>query len=246
MQLAASPAVQLVIIDGKGSHDYADWADRAWMYTGDELPAAAAVLEDVHALMRSRFGFVLGQTGYRNAWHAGPSPAFPLIVTVIDECHGFFDLELAKADRSADKHIRTCRALAGQLVKKGRSVMMLTVLLTQKQTGDAIPTAIRDNAAIGLSFAVRTKEAAVAASVTTSASTRRTARPPCRTRPTSAWRPRACAPAMTRSSGSGCRRYHRTRPPTVPRRRRTCARTRCCPASARSRPPTSPRPEPGS
>ena len=39
---------------------------------------------------------------------------------------------------------------------------MLTILITQKQTSDAIPTAIRDNCGFGVSFAVRTKDAAVA------------------------------------------------------------------------------------
>jgi S-DNA-T family DNA segregation ATPase FtsK/SpoIIIE len=39
---------------------------------------------------------------------------------------------------------------------------MVTVLITQKQTSDAIPTAIRDNCRYGLSFAVKTKDAAVA------------------------------------------------------------------------------------
>jgi S-DNA-T family DNA segregation ATPase FtsK/SpoIIIE len=48
-------------------------------------------------------------------------------------------------------------------VKKGRSVGMVTVLATQKSTGDAIPTAIRDVCPVALSFAQRTDEAAVAA-----------------------------------------------------------------------------------
>jgi S-DNA-T family DNA segregation ATPase FtsK/SpoIIIE len=161
MQLADRP-VQFVFIDGKGGGDYADWADRAWIWTGDELPAAAAALEDAHALMRSRFGTVLEQTGHRNAWRRGPTEDFPLIVIVIDECHSFFDLEAVKGDKDAEAHVRTCRTLAGQLVKKGRSVLMLTILITQKQTGDAIPTAIRDNCGFGVSFAVKTKDAAVA------------------------------------------------------------------------------------
>ena len=125
--------------------------------------AAAAALEDAHSLMRSRFGTVLEQTGHRNAWRAGPTERFPLVVVVIDECHTFFDLDGVKGDQQAPRrHVRTCRTLAGQLVKKGRSVLMLTILITQKQTSDAIPTAIRDNCGFGVSFAVKTKDAAVA------------------------------------------------------------------------------------
>jgi DNA segregation ATPase FtsK/SpoIIIE, S-DNA-T family len=161
-QLARLPVV-FVFIDGKGGGDYADWHPRAWLNTGDSLADAAGALEDVHALMRSRFSAVEQITGHRNAWHAGPSADFPLIVTVIDECHTFFDLDAVKGQRDAEALVRSCRALTGQLVKKGRSVLMLTVLLTQKQTADAIPTAIRDNCGLGLSYAVRTREAAVAA-----------------------------------------------------------------------------------
>jgi DNA segregation ATPase FtsK/SpoIIIE, S-DNA-T family len=162
MQLAPSGAVQFVFIDGKGGLEYDDWRDRAWLHTGDQLPAAAATFEDVHSLMRSRFPVVLEQTGYRNAWNRGPTPEFPLIVTVVDECHTFFDLEGVKGDRDAERQVRVCRSLAGQLVRKGRSVLMLTIFITQKQTGDAIPTFIRDNCGFGLCFAVKTKEAAVA------------------------------------------------------------------------------------
>lgn len=160
-QLARLPVV-FVFIDGKGGGDYADWHPRAWLNAGDNLADAAGVLEDVHALMRTRFGVVEQVTGHRNAWHLGPTPAFPLIVLVIDECHTFFDLEAVKGQRDAEALVRSCRALTGQLVKKGRSVLMLTILLTQKQTADAIPTAIRDNCGLGLSYAVKTREAAVA------------------------------------------------------------------------------------
>jgi S-DNA-T family DNA segregation ATPase FtsK/SpoIIIE len=161
-QLAALPAA-FVFIDGKGGGDYADWTDRAWLHTGDDLADAAGALEDVHALMRHRFGTVMAATGHRNAWHPGPSAGFPLVVTVIDECHTFFDLDAVKGHRDTEATVRACRALTGQLVKKGRSVLMLTILITQKQTADAIPTAIRDNCGLGLSFAVKTREAAVAA-----------------------------------------------------------------------------------
>jgi DNA segregation ATPase FtsK/SpoIIIE, S-DNA-T family len=161
MQLAGLP-VQFVFIDGKGGGDYADWSERAWLSTGDDLAGAAEVLEDVHELMRRRFGTVLDVTGHRNAWRAPITDQFPIVVVVIDECHTFFDLDGAKGDREAEAYVRTCRTLAGQLVKKGRSVLVITVLITQKQTSDAIPTAIRDNCAYGLSFAVKTKDAAVA------------------------------------------------------------------------------------
>jgi S-DNA-T family DNA segregation ATPase FtsK/SpoIIIE len=161
-QLAGLDCVQFVIIDGKGGGDYEDWRDRAFIFVGDELPAAAVALEDTHGLMRSRLGSVLERTGHKNAWRAGPSPAFPLIVTVIDECHTFFDLDGVKGRQADEKLVRACRTLTGQLVRKGRSVLFLTVLVTQKQTSDAIPTFLRDNCRPGFSFAVKTRDAAVA------------------------------------------------------------------------------------
>ena len=161
-QLADNPAVQFVFIDGKGGGDYSAWEDRAWIFTGDELPGAANALEDVHSLMRLRLA-AAGQDGNpRNRWHVGPTPECPLIITVLDECHTFFDLEAVKGVREAEAQVRACRSLTGQLVRKGRSVLFLTILITQKQTSDAVPTAIRDNCRYGLSFAVKTKEASVA------------------------------------------------------------------------------------
>ncbi len=158
MHLAGLDCVQLVIIDGKGAADYSDWAHRAWIYTADDLGDAVAALEDVHALMRSRFA-----AGCRNLWRTGPTKDQPLVVTVVDECHTFLDLDAVKGQQQAEKQVRACRALGGQLVRKGRAALLLSVFLTQKQTGDSIPTAIRDNCGLGLSFAARTKEAAVAA-----------------------------------------------------------------------------------
>lgn len=156
MQLATSPAVQFAIIDGKGAADLTDWQPRSWLFSGDELPAAATALEDVHSLMRSRFA-----AGCRNLWHTGPTVDTPLIVVVVDECHGFLDLEAVKGDKQAEQHVRTCRAMGGQLVRKGRAALILSVFLTQKPTGDSIPTFIRDNCGLGLSFAAKTTEAAV-------------------------------------------------------------------------------------
>jgi S-DNA-T family DNA segregation ATPase FtsK/SpoIIIE len=163
MQLAGLDCVQFAVVDGKGSSDYRYWEDRAFISTGDELPAAAAALEDVHALMRTRLATVLEQTGRRNAWHQGPTPEFPLVLTVIDEAHSFYDEQAVKGNREAEQQVRACRALTGQLVKKGRSVMMLTVLATQKADGQAVPTFIRDQCRYSLSFATKTREASVCA-----------------------------------------------------------------------------------
>ena len=162
MQLAGSGAVQFVFIDGKGGGDYRDWTPRAWLSCGDELDDAASTLEQVHSVMRDRLRAIGTGSGPRNRWHAGPTPDYPLIVTVVDECHTFFDLDAVKGDKQADLQTRACRHLTAQLVKKGRSVLFLTLLITQKGTSDAVPTAIRDLCGLGLAFATTTTAAAVA------------------------------------------------------------------------------------
>ena len=156
--------LKLTVIDGKGSFDYDDIADRCWISTGDDLLGAAAALERAHGEMRSRLGSVLDLTGgYRNAWHVGPTKAMPLQLTIIDEAHTFYDLEGNKGDREAEAAIRACRMHTTQLVKKGRSVLCVTVIVTQKQTSDAVPTSIRDVCGAGFSFACRSREGSVSA-----------------------------------------------------------------------------------
>ncbi len=49
-----------------------------------------------------------------------------------------------------------------ELIRKGRNVGVQVILATQKATADAIPTKIRDNCQVAVSFAQRTSEAATA------------------------------------------------------------------------------------
>jgi S-DNA-T family DNA segregation ATPase FtsK/SpoIIIE len=163
VQLASSPAVQLYVLDGKGGADWAPWQDRAIGYAGDDLDAAAAVLGDVHDRMRSRLAIVQTVLGTRNAWRRGPSPSWPLLWVVVDECHAYLDLDSAKAaGREAEQRVRECRALLGQLLRKGRSVLVHTTLIAQKATGTSIPTDLRDLAGLRCCFGVATTEAGVA------------------------------------------------------------------------------------
>ena len=161
-QWAPSPAVQFALADGKGSADHDDWHARAWLHCGDELAAAVELLEDVHAEMRRRLRVVLEVTGYRNAWHMGPTADWPMLVTLLDECQQYLDIASYKGDKDAEALARRCVALTAELIRKGRSVLMVTILATQKPTSDSLPTPIRDNAGISLCFGVKTIDAAVA------------------------------------------------------------------------------------
>ncbi len=97
--------------------------------------------------------------GTANAWREGPCDDWPLVVIVVDECHTYVQTGRRQFRDVAEENAWHLE----QLVKKGRSVAMLTVLITQKQTGDAIPTAVRDVCQFALSYACRTDDAAVAA-----------------------------------------------------------------------------------
>ena len=73
-QLAPSPAVQFVLVDGKGGPDYDRLVPRAWLATKDDLTDVRDVLRRVHRLMVDRQGAIAQVLGVTDAWHLGPSP----------------------------------------------------------------------------------------------------------------------------------------------------------------------------
>ncbi len=167
--LAPSPAVQFAVLDGKVTDaeegDYADIVRRCFAFVGDDLAEANDLFKRLVDLRRRRSSSIRSLLGRTNMWHGGPTLAWPLVVVVIDEAHTYF-----RDYKGADQQTKRLAALAAEnarlvedLVKKGRSVGLVVVLATQKATGDAIPTFIRDVCPVGLSFAQKTADAAVAA-----------------------------------------------------------------------------------
>jgi S-DNA-T family DNA segregation ATPase FtsK/SpoIIIE len=167
--LAPSPAVQFVGFDGKVSRaeegDYADLVKRMFAFCGDDLDEANRLFKRLVELRRRRSSVIRDVLGVKNMWHVGPSRLWPLTVVIVDEAHTFF-----REYKGSDPETKRLAALTAEnarlvedLVKKGRSVGILSVLISQKTTGDAIPTFIRDVCPVGLSFAQKTVEAAVAA-----------------------------------------------------------------------------------
>jgi DNA segregation ATPase FtsK/SpoIIIE, S-DNA-T family len=239
-RLAPSPAVQLAVVDGKGGADYEDLTGRFFAWTGDDPRAANALFRRLYELRRQRAASIRSVLGVKNLWHVGPSTRWPLVLLVIDEAHTFF--AEVKGDKDVIALTTENRRLVEDIVKKGRSVGICTLLATQKSTGDAIPTAIRDVCPVALSFAQRTDEAAVAALGGTSGSTRRPTRWRSRTRPTSGWRRWSCRAGR---ASSACGRRTSAMPgwrPSAPARpgsratHSSCCRTRLawrtsCPAS---------------
>ncbi|MCF3146662.1 FtsK/SpoIIIE domain-containing protein [Streptomyces platensis] len=166
---APSPAVQFVTVDGKVSTaregDYAHLSKRMYDFAGDDLCQANAIFKRLVNLRSDRSSSIESALGVINLWEVGPSEDWPLIVLIIDEAHTYF-----AEQKGSDKETKALSALAAEntrlvadLVKKGRSVGIIVILITQKPTGDALPTVIRDVCPVGLSFAQKTIEGAVAA-----------------------------------------------------------------------------------
>jgi S-DNA-T family DNA segregation ATPase FtsK/SpoIIIE len=164
-QLAPSPAVQFVLVDGKGGPDYDRLFPRAWLSAKDGLNDVRDVLRRVHRLMVDRQASIAQVLGVTDAWHVGPSPSWPLVVVVIDEAHTFFHERKGTSPevKAHNALVAELSRLVEELVRKGRNVAIQVMLLTQRATGDAIPTRIRDNCQVAISFATRTVDGAVAA-----------------------------------------------------------------------------------
>jgi DNA segregation ATPase FtsK/SpoIIIE, S-DNA-T family len=164
-QLAPSPAVQFVLIDGKGGPDYDHLFPRAWLSAKDDLGRVRDVLRQVHRLMVDRQGAIAQVLGVTDAWHLGPSPSWPLAVVVIDEAHTFFHERKGTSPevKAHNALVAELSRLVEELIRKGRNVAIQVMLLTQRATGDAVPTRIRDNCQVAISFATRTVDGAVAA-----------------------------------------------------------------------------------
>jgi DNA segregation ATPase FtsK/SpoIIIE, S-DNA-T family len=164
-QLAPSPAVQFVLIDGKGGPDYNRLIPRAWLSAKDDLDQVRDVLRRVHRLMLDRQATIAQVLGVTDAWHLGPSPSWPLVLVVIDEAHTFFHERKGTSPevKAHNALVAELSRLVEGLIRKGRNVAIQVMLLTQRATGDAIPTRIRDNCQVAISFATRTVDGAVAA-----------------------------------------------------------------------------------
>jgi S-DNA-T family DNA segregation ATPase FtsK/SpoIIIE len=163
-QLAPSPAVQFVLVDGKGGPDYDRLVTRAWLSAKDDLNDVRHVLRQVHRLMVDRQASIAQVLGVTDAWHLGPSPSWPLVVVVIDEAHTFFHERKGTSPevKAHNALVAELSRLVEELIRKGRNVAIQVMLLTQRATGDAIPTRIRDNCQVAISFATRTVDGAVA------------------------------------------------------------------------------------
>src|SRR5512132_3686902 len=135
-QLAPSPAVQFVLVDGKGGPDYHQLVPRAWLHAKDDLNEVRDVLRQVHRLMADRQASIAQVLGVTDAWHIGPSPSWPLVVVVIDEAHTFFHERKGTSPevKAHNALVAELSRLVEELIRKGRNVAIQVMLLTQRAT----------------------------------------------------------------------------------------------------------------
>ena len=219
-QLTTTPAAQFALLDGKDGGDQEPWHDRAWRHAGDQLADALDVLEDAARRdapppsTRSPTCAASATPGTPpdpprtcRCWSPSSTSARPTSTS-----------PSTKATAPLEGLTRRCIALTGELIRKGRSVLCLTILATQKTTGDSIPTSLRDNSGLAVSFALKTTESSVAA---LGDAIREypgyQPDPPARdTRTASAPPSPPSPPAPTRSPGSASPRSPNTGPPNAP------------------------------
>ncbi|MFE7180408.1 hypothetical protein, partial [Bacillus cereus] len=163
--LARRPEVQFAVFDGKTSDPrYGDWGEvgqRAMFIVGDNPETAHQRLTELVRLIKDRPSQLVAERGTHKFWKAGPTVTIPLVLVLMDECHNYID---AAGLKGKDKElIEANQRLMRTVAKEGRGLGVIPVVGTQKQTSDAIPTAVRDNLEVGVCFATFTIDGAEAA-----------------------------------------------------------------------------------
>ncbi len=161
--LIQNPAVQYVVIDGKGGTDWSWIEPRASIFLAEDedLDTVADVIETVHEVMRHRLQTQKDVRGNSNFWNLPIVAEHPVIVLLVDEVQTFTEEPKTMGKEKADLG-KLITARLTQMVKKGRSAGLIVKPMTQKPTGDALPTAMRDNAGLRTAWWVTSRSAAEA------------------------------------------------------------------------------------
>lgn len=167
--MSKSPDVSLTLIDGKAGTEWDAYKSVAEHFqlvaNSEDLVAVRDLLLEARDDMLTRIQTNKEVLGDSNFWNVPASKrraagrTFRLIV--IDEAHEVYKTAVtSKEDKAVADEIEV---LIKTLVKRGRSAGVHVMQLTQKPTADAIPTAIRDNSGLKISFRVDSSEVEKAA-----------------------------------------------------------------------------------
>ncbi len=157
--------VEIHLADGKGMFDWEGISPicRTYIRSG-KSDAPQEMLRRVYSASKRRGEAMYRLTGESNFWNLNHAQRRELGVTpiliVLDECQKYLDWSGMDKDEKAI--VATNRKYVREMVQEGRSAGVVVILITQKPTSESIPTIIRDNAALRLSYYVRSSAAATA------------------------------------------------------------------------------------
>lgn len=171
LPMAISEDVRLTIIDGKGGTDWGAYADVAADYVSVDGTEAAFkraldLLNGARDEMRARIADNQEVLGESNFWNASVetrrAAKRPLNLIVIDEAQELFTsakaFKTVRPEEASDAKAKPIGMdalfleVVSVLTKVGRSSGTLVMLMTQKPTSDAIPTAITSQAGLRIAF----------------------------------------------------------------------------------------------
>lgn len=157
--------IEFSVVDGKGGMDW-KWIEPRAKHFINEEDSLAEVLEVLHEFdneRKLRNKQIYESRGSSNFWDKGPDREFPLKLLVMDEVQMYLDPnQYAKHEKEEREQVQQIQSLVAKLIRMGRTAGIFVILATQKPTADSIPTAIRDNTGIRVSFRVETTDSAVA------------------------------------------------------------------------------------
>lgn len=157
---ASSLDVEMTIIDCKGGDDWTAYAPIADYFaagadTIEELEKIDTIIGDAVEDMNNRVKTnksILGESNFWNAnVHKRRNAERPFKLMIIDECQDIFRSP-ARGNKEEAVLLERILSNCTRLIKKGRSAGVCVIFITQKPTADSIPTGIRDNCGMRMSF----------------------------------------------------------------------------------------------
>lgn len=170
--IAASDDTVFDLIDCKGG---ADWNTISagidnhikGAYSQEDLEAIEEYLESLEVDMNNRIKEMEDRLGYSSFWDKDLTAedrrkaGVKYRMLVVDECQDLFGKTKAGAgNKELNALYTSIETRLINLVKKGRSSGITVVFITQKPTQTSLPTDIRDNCAIRISFKVNSQNLA--------------------------------------------------------------------------------------
>jgi hypothetical protein len=155
-QLAYLPEAVLLGVDAAGGVELADWAPRFSALAIDQ-DEAIEMLEKLWEIHLYRIN-LLKKAHKKSVSNLGYSEDLPLIVLVIDEAAQLF--RLGSTDKEQKAKGNKLVDLIQNLVTVSRKTGICVFLATQKPGAETIPTGIRDNMGVKVSYRVTTSATA--------------------------------------------------------------------------------------